>query len=273
VPLGSGTEHAEEALQRLAGNYPVIRVDRDTVKTTAALHEKLAAVRTGEPCILLGTQMLAKGHDFHDLTLAVLLDADGAFFSSELRAAEKAMQLLTQVAGRAGRGVHAGRVIVQTRLPSHPLVHQLLEQDYAAFAQAELAVREQLLMPPYAAMAVIRADAVSEDALASGLEGLKAALEDDIGSAGLDGCVAVHGPFPAVLARRKHRYHGLLWLLAARRGNLRTLMNNLMKSLNSPDNRKAQGGQGRSGALALPGRHGRSQTFSWIIDIDPYDTL
>jgi len=120
---------------------------------------------------------------------------------------------------------------------------------------------------------VIRADGVSEDALGSGLETLKATLETRIDSAGLSGCVAVHGPFPAVLARRKHRYHGLLWLLAARRGNLRILMNSLMDDLNGSDGRKSQTGKGRSAALALPGRHGRSQAFSWIIDIDPYDTL
>ncbi|GAA3966743.1 primosomal protein N' [Allohahella marinimesophila] len=267
VPLGSGTEHAEEALQALVGDdIPVIRVDRDTIGSTSALHDKLELVKAGEPCVLLGTQMLAKGHDFPDLTLAVILDADGALFSGDLRASERAMQLLTQVCGRVGRGEHAGRVLVQTRLPSHPLIAQLLAQDYRQFALNELELRRQLAMPPYSSMAVIRAEAASEAHLQQGLALLASQLKTVMTQQHLGDGVTVHGPFPAVLARKKNRHHGLLWLIASKRATLRSLITGLMSQPASPD-------RPRSRALQLPGRTGRHQPFSWSLDIDPYETL
>ncbi|WP_416396816.1 primosomal protein N' [Allohahella sp. A8] len=267
VPLGSGTEHAEEALQALVGDdVPVVRVDRDTIGSTTALHDKLELVKAGEPCVLLGTQMLAKGHDFPDLTLAVIMDADGALFSGDLRASERAMQLLTQVCGRVGRGEHAGRVLVQTRLPSHPLITQLLAQDYRQFALNELDLRRQLSMPPFSSMAVIRAEAASEVHLQQGMALLASQLKTVITQENLGDGITVHGPFPAVLARKKNRHHGLLWLIASKRATLRSLITGLMNQPASPD-------RPRSRALQLPGRTGRNQPFSWSLDIDPYETL
>ena len=266
VPLGSGTEHAEEALQALVGDVPVVRVDRDTIGSTTALHDKLELVKAGEPCVLLGTQMLAKGHDFPDLTLAVIMDADGALFSGDLRASERAMQLLTQVCGRVGRGEHAGRVLVQTRLPTHPLITQLLAQDYRQFALNELDLRRQLAMPPFTSMAVIRAEAASEAHLQQGLALLASQLKTLMTQQQLGEGVTVHGPFPAVLARKKNRHHGLLWLIASKRATLRSLITGLMSQPASPDRPSSR-------ALQLPGRTGRNQPFSWSLDIDPYETL
>src|SRR5690606_1936615 len=131
---GPGTERLEIVLRALFPQVPIVRVDRDTTQRKHQLRDMVEAVQQGEPCILVGTQMLAKGHHFPEVTLVVMVDIDGGLFSADLRAAERMGQLLTQVAGRAGRAEKAGRVLIQTHYPDHPLIQGLVRDGYHDFA-------------------------------------------------------------------------------------------------------------------------------------------
>src|SRR5690606_32206302 len=156
---GRGTERLELALAQLFPQTPVIRVDRDSTARKHALRDKLEQVQSGAPCLLVGTQMLAKGHHFPDVTLVVMVDVDGGLVSADFRGPEKLGQLLTQVAGRAGRAGKPGRVLVQTHYPDHPLLTSLLRDGYHDFARQLLAERQPRGMPPFGQLALLRADA------------------------------------------------------------------------------------------------------------------
>ena len=158
LPLGQGTQRVEEALASLMPPARIRRIDRDTMagRTWARFGE---AMRAGEIDVLVGTQMLAKGHDFPGLSLVVILDADGALYSPDFRAEERLFAQLLQVAGRAGRHGEAGEVLLQTAFPQHPLYAEWLAGDYAAFARRQLAERERLGLPPFVHQAVLRAEA------------------------------------------------------------------------------------------------------------------
>ncbi|MHB8758712.1 MAG: primosomal protein N' [Thiobacillus sp.] len=162
-PLGQGTQRVEETL---AANLPaarIRRIDRDTMRPRAWA-ELGTAVHGGEVDVLVGTQMLAKGHDFPNMTLALILDADGALYSPDFRATERLFAQLMQVAGRAGRAEKPGRVLIQTAFPDHPLFRHLQRHDYAGYARELLAERKQLELPPYARQILVRAEATTMDA-------------------------------------------------------------------------------------------------------------
>ncbi|MCB1645003.1 MAG: primosomal protein N', partial [Pseudomonadales bacterium] len=133
IPVGLGTQRIEQTLQRLLPGYPVIRVDRDSTRTRSAFEKLTERILQGDPLILVGTQMLAKGHHFPDVTLVTILDIDGGFYSADHRAMEKTGQLLVQVAGRAGRADKPGTVILQTHFPEDQVLHQLTERPYSEF--------------------------------------------------------------------------------------------------------------------------------------------
>lgn len=158
MPFGRGTQRLEAAL---AARFPyarVLRVDRDAAKSRKQWEALVARIRAGEADILVGTQMLAKGHDFPKLTLVGVLGADAALFAADWRAAERLFAQLMQVAGRAGRADLPGEVIIQTQYPDHPLYAALVRHDYAGFAEAQLKEREQAGFPPYAYQAMLRAE-------------------------------------------------------------------------------------------------------------------
>lgn len=165
--LGRGTQRLEESLAELFPGRRIARLDRDVARTRGAAQKVIAAAHAGEVDILVGTQMLAKGHDFRGLTLVVAIDGDAGLFSSDFRAPERLFATLMQVAGRAGRaerdpasgGAGASRMIVQTRFPDHPLFEYLSRHDYAGFADAQLAERREVGLPPYRFQALLRADA------------------------------------------------------------------------------------------------------------------
>lgn len=136
----------------------ISRIDRDTTSRKGALEQQLAEVHRGGARILIGTQMLAKGHHFPDVTLVALLDVDGALFSADFRSAERFAQLYTQVAGRAGRAGKQGEVVLQTHHPEHPLLQTLLHKGYDAFAEQALAERQTLQLPPWTSHVIIRAE-------------------------------------------------------------------------------------------------------------------
>src|SRR5690606_20138006 len=157
-PLGQGTERSEAALQQAFPGTRVLRIDRDSTRTRNAMHNLLQEVHTGVPCILVGTQMLAKGHHFTDVTLVVIIDADSGLFSTDFRGPERMVQLLLQVAGRAGRAEKHGRVILQSHHTEHPLVQTLMFKGYRAFAECILHERYITQLPPYRHLALLRAE-------------------------------------------------------------------------------------------------------------------
>ena len=157
LPIGFGTEQLEKQLNLLFPNIKVTRIDRDTITKKEALNSYLHDIHKGGAHILVGTQILAKGHHFPDVTLVGIVDVDGALFSSDFRATERFAQIYTQVSGRAGRETKAGEVILQTYHPQHPLLNILLTQGYPAFAKQTLLERQQTLLPPFSYQVLIRA--------------------------------------------------------------------------------------------------------------------
>ena len=189
APLGRGTEQLEEHLAELladvrrpgGGPVRIARIDADTTKLKGALESQLAQVHSGEVDILVGTQMIAKGHDFRRITLVVAVNPDSALFSSDFRAPERLFALLMQAAGRAGRDAGQGspsEMLVQTFHPTHPLFEALKRHDYPAFAASELAERTAASLPPISHQALLRADARSQDVAQGFLGAARGALEE-----------------------------------------------------------------------------------------------
>ena len=154
-PIGQGTQRLEETLRKDFPNARIRRIDADITRKKGELETQLADIAAGEVDIIVGTQMLAKGHDWPNLTTIGVLDVDGGLFAQDYRAPERLFAQLQQVIGRAGRGVHAGHVTIQTGFPEHPMWRHLLAHDFEAFAKEELEVRAQLGLPPFAAQALL----------------------------------------------------------------------------------------------------------------------
>jgi primosomal protein N' (replication factor Y) len=239
---GPGTERLDMALTALFPAVPVVRIDRDTTQRKHALRDKVATVREGQPCILVGTQMLAKGHHFPDVTLVVMVDIDGGLFSADLRAPERMGQLLTQVAGRAGRAEKAGRVLIQTHYPDHPLITGLVRDGYHAFATRLLEERRATDAPPFGYFALIRADARTLDAAEQLLAQLRGAIESTQ--------VLMLGPLPAPLSRRAGMYRAQLLLSSPQRAVLHRALQQL---------------------VAAAEREPLARKVKWSIDVDPVD--
>ena len=167
MSLGSGTQKVEERINKLFPNAQVRRVDRDTIKTKAALDKLYEDMNHKKIDILVGTQMLSKGHDFPNLSLVIVLDSDNALYSSDFRASERLFSQLVQVAGRAGRGSTPGEVVIQTNFPEHPLYQSVKNQDYESFASEEINLRKELNFPPFCFQAVLRAESKNKKNLES----------------------------------------------------------------------------------------------------------
>jgi primosomal protein N' (replication factor Y) len=193
--MGRGTQRVEETLAARFPQARIVRIDRDSARRRADLVRTLEGVARGEADILVGTQLLAKGHDFPLLTLVGVLDADSALLSTDYRSAERLFATLAQVAGRAGRRERPGEVLVQTRYPQHPLYAALARHDYAAFAQAQLAERESAGFPPFVHEVALRAEAAR---LAQALEFLEQAAKLVPAPEG----VRIYDPVPHVITRR-----------------------------------------------------------------------
>ena len=241
-PVGQGTERTETVLSEHFPDTPVIRIDRDTTRRRGQLDDMLEQIRTGRPCILVGTQMLAKGHDFPAVTLAGILDADGGLFSSDFRGPEQLAQLIIQVGGRAGRGDRAGQVLIQTCQSGHPLLQSICHGEYLGVAWKLLEERDQAGLPPTSFMTAFRVDAPSME------ESLN--LLDDLARRATTAApeATVMGPFPAIIARKANRYRAQLLLQHSKRPPLQRLSNRLCRHLEQNP----------------PGRQIR-----WHIDVDP----
>ena len=206
--VGEGTEQVEEHLNRLFPTARILRLDRDTTRRRGSLEAGLLAAELGEVDILVGTQMLAKGHTFPRLTLVGVLNADQGLKVADFRASERTFQLLTQVAGRAGRAEWPGRVILQTYSPDHPAITHALGQDFEGFAASELPFRDGLGYPPFTALSLYRAEADT-------LPEARAALEDFRQRLSVPG-LRVLGPLEAPVPRVKDRWRMHLLLKGGR---------------------------------------------------------
>jgi primosomal protein N' (replication factor Y) (superfamily II helicase) len=217
--LGQGTERVERALRRRFPEAVIARIDRDTTRRKGTMDAALAAARAGTSDILIGTQMLAKGHDFPKLTLACVLDADHGLFSADFRGGERMAQLLVQVAGRAGRAERPGEVLIQTHNPDHPLLRLLIGQGYHAYAEAALRERQAARLPPFASLALLRAEGAQRELVHGFLEQARRAA-----AAADPADVEMLGPVPAPMERRAGRYRAQLLLQSPKRAELQALL-------------------------------------------------
>jgi primosomal protein N' (replication factor Y) len=246
-PQGVGTERIEELLAERFAEVPVLRVDSASTRRKDGLAKALASL--GEaPGILVGTQMLAKGHDLPALTLVCVVGVDEGLFSADFRAPEKLAQLLVQVAGRAGRAQRTGEVLLQTHHPDHPLLQTLIAGGYQAVAQDELAEREAAALPPFAHLALLRAEAKQADAPSAFLHAARAAFAQ--GSLAEAGAITVSGPMPAPMPRRAGMHRAQLLLQAGTRRALHTALDAAVPAL-----------------YALP----EARRVRWSLDVDPID--
>lgn len=241
---GVGTEQTEQALQRFFPERPIYRVDSDSMSGRTAMQDFRDAVANEGPAIILGTQMLSKGHDFPKVTLVGVLDADALLFNTDFRGEERFLQLITQVAGRAGRAQYPGKVMIQTHHPEHPLVLRALQTDYIENANQLLEARQRQALPPHGAIAVMRADSRSTS---DGLTFLSQVTAD---SKRLPAVVV--GPIPAAMARRAGLYRSQLIITGNSRGAVAATMQALVD---------------KAGTLPKPAG------LNWFVDIDPIETL
>jgi primosomal protein N'' len=241
LPVGEGTQRIEEALARRFPGRRIERVDSDRRRSARSLARLFEDVHAGRIDLLVGTQMLAKGHDFHGLGLAGLVDVDAALYQSDFRALERLGQLLTQVAGRVGRGARAGTVLLQTHTPDHPLLRKLLAEGYPALAAALLEERRSHRLPPFSHLALLRAEAATEGA-ALGFLGRVGGAFDHPGVERL-------GPVPAPMERRAGLWRGQLLLRAGDRRPLQAALRAALPTL----------------------RRERARGLRWSLDVDPYD--
>jgi primosomal protein N' (replication factor Y) len=212
-PQGQGTERLEEALTAHFPQTPVLRIDRETTRRRDAFEQLLDNLAQDAPAILVGTQMLAKGHDLPNLTLVAIVGVDEGLLSVDFRSGERLAQLVVQVAGRAGRARKPGRVLLQTHHPDHPLLRTLLSQGYASAAKELLAERRQTGLPPYGHQVLLRCEAHQRAAVDAFLAEACAALPDT-------SKLQIAGPMPAPMPLRAGRQRGQLLIEAANRRDL-----------------------------------------------------
>ena len=214
-PIGMGTAKVEESLNELFPNHPVLRVDRDSTSRVGSWQKIYDQIHKSEPMILLGTQMLAKGHHFPYVTLVAILDIDSGLLSVDFRATERTAQLIVQVAGRAGRGEKKGEVYLQTLRPDHPLLNTLIQKDYRAFAQATLADRQMALLPPCRYAVLLRCESKNQDDNQKFLTEMTQLLRQHAGE-----LIDIWGPIPAPMERKAGRYQAHVVLLSLERAKM-----------------------------------------------------
>lgn len=242
-PLGQGTQRIEDSLRQMFPEARILRIDRDSTRRKDAWNNMREQVEAREVDILVGTQMLAKGHDFPHVTLVGVLNADGALYSSDFRASERLFAQLMQVAGRAGRGVQPGEVLVQTQFPDHPLFGALIRHDYRVFAEELLAERQVAGFPPFVHQALLRAESPDPQAA---LTFLQLAAQK---AATLAKPVTVYDPVPAALSRLAGKTRAQVLVQSGSRQALQIFLRDWSRAL-----------------LADAARNVR-----WAIDVDPQE--
>ncbi|MGR9073887.1 MAG: primosomal protein N' [Gammaproteobacteria bacterium] len=245
IPVGLGTERVEGELARLFPRCKIVRLDRDTTQRKGALEELLRQINQGSADIILGTQMLAKGHHFPNVTLVGVLDVDSGLFSIDYHAAERLAQLIVQVSGRAGRELKPGRVVLQTRQPEHPLLQTLIKNGYREFALRALEERKSAGLPPFTYQALFRVLAVDRQTPIIFLDRIRGLIEERAAEG-----VCAMGPVPSPMARRSGKYRFQLLLQSGRRRDLHRLLDEVMPEIERlKENKKVR----------------------WSLDVDPID--
>lgn len=245
-PLGMGTEKLELTLQKHFPDVPTARLDRDSTRRKGKMEEMLNGIHAGAFRILIGTQMIAKGHHFPDVTLVGIIDADYGLFSADFRASERLGQLILQVAGRAGRATKPGQVWIQTHHPDHLLVQLLKEGNYQQFAQSLLQEREAASLPPFSALALFHAEAHCLTVVENFLQQVK------VLAGHLNHAVSVRGPISALMSRRAGRYRMQLLLQAHDKKILQQFLRSLLQKVET---------------LASKPR------IHWTVDVDPVEMI
>ena len=243
VTAGTGTEQVEQGLAALFPGVKQVRIDSDTVRGKDKLHQTLDAINRREYQLLVGTQILSKGHHFPHVTLVAVLDCDGALFSADFRAPEKLAQLVTQLAGRAGRASKPGEMWLQTHNPQHPLLQDLVHNGYGHFARHALMERKAAGLPPYISQFVIRAEATDSALAYRFLQGSKAIFLQQH-------AVDMNGPFPCLIEKRQGRFRFMLVCSHEKRAPLHSALRLALPFLQ-----------------ALP----QATKVRWSVDIDPTD--
>ena len=251
VAVGQGTERVEETLTRLFPDAPLARLDRDTASLKGSVQRVLDRVHSGEARILVGTQMLTKGHHFPEVSLVVILDADQGLFASDFRATERLAQTITQVAGRAGREARSGEVMIQTQFPEHPLLNRLIAEGYESFAISALQERREAGWPPYSRLAMLRAEAKDRDGLDAFLHAaLQTGRSLHESSDPAQPSVKLLGPASALIARRADHFRAHLLIETVSRSSLQRFLQQWLPQVET-----------------LPGPSG----LRWSIDVDPLE--
>ena len=223
LPVGQGTERLEQALTELFAEHPIVRIDRDTTRRKGEIERRLELVRSGAARILLGTQMLTKGHDFPNVTMVGIIDADQGLFGTDFRSSERLAQSFIQVSGRAGRGERPGEVYIQTLFPDHPLLTKLVAEGYGPFATAAMAERQSASWPPYSYLALTRAEAVRRQDAFTFLDEARDLAAQLIDTGRFVG-VRWLGPASAPMERRSGRYRGQLLIQAETRAKMQRFL-------------------------------------------------
>ena len=226
-PVGQGTERIEETLAALFPGVSIARLDRDVVRRRGDLEDVMRRMSSGEARILVGTQMVTKGHDFPNVTLVVVLNADHGLFSTDFRASERLAQTIVQVAGRAGRGAKPGEVLIQTEFPEHPLLQSLLAEGYDGFARTALREREQAAWPPFSRLAAVRDSATTAQAALGFLTDARSIAQRPPRG------VRLLGPVPAAMAKRAGRYHAQLLIESGERTRLHEFLDAWLPEVDS----------------------------------------
>ncbi|AWL10687.1 Primosomal protein N' [Saliniradius amylolyticus] len=243
TPVGLGTEQLEQGLTELFPEYRAVRIDSDATRGKQKLHQLLEDIQQGDYQLLIGTQILAKGHHFPNVSLVVIVDVDAALFSADYRAAEKLAQLITQVSGRAGRAHVAGELWLQTHNPSHPLLQDLLNNGYQHFARYALSERQFANLPPFSHQALVRAESHDPRQAFEFLSQARTCFADTDG-------VLLTGPLPALVEKRQGRFRFQLLLQTAKRTGIQQALNRRLPQMES---------------LSL------APKVRWSVDIDPQD--
>lgn len=248
-PAGSGTERIEQRLSELFTHTSIKRVDRDSTQSRQAFESLMNEVNSGDPCILVGTQMLAKGHHFPNVTLVIIVNSDAGLFSADVRGMERTAQLIMQVAGRAGRAERPGEVVLQTQQVDHPLLNNLVTTGYLTFAEKELMSRKQAQLPPFSFQAIIRAEAKKQGWAEAHLMRLRRSLEASYPREQLP---MISGPFPSFMEKRAGMFRSQLMFT----GDSRTSIQGTLKA-----------------AQNWLEHDKESSRVRWNIDIDPVDSF
>ncbi|GLQ33473.1 primosomal protein N' [Litoribrevibacter albus] len=249
-PLGYGTERIEHELIQTFPDFPIIRMDRDSTQNKGSLEKIRNQLLEDSPCILVGTQMVAKGHNFPNLTLTVVLNCDNGLYSQDFRAKETLLQNLIQVGGRSGRADKPGQVIIQTSFVDHPLLKFFEQQDYQGFAKEELTHRKNIGLPPYHHQAAIRMQSLMDNKAFTQLMSLEQALKTYKTNHPGDN-VEISLTMPAAIERKSNWYRYLIMLSSPDRKQLHHYLNVAHHFL-----------------IQTP----RTRKLKWVIDVDPLDT-